>query len=119
MVAAPQYAVMTFRSEADPNVTYTKEVYLSDVAAAPVRWDAGNGAGSASETSWTPPEDVILDDFAIPTGMTDTTKMQMTADGTPTGDILRYAPYVNTINNRPLPNIPFAGGVKIGANQLA
>jgi len=117
MVAAPQLATATFLGGS--GMTYSKDVYLSDVVGGLVNWDVGQGAGSATETFWTPPEGVVLRDFSILTGMTDTTRIQCTRDGVPTGDVLRYANYLNTLNSRPQLNIPFGPGQKISFNQLA
>ena len=116
-VAAPQYGGIVLRGRSGR--TYTKDLYHSDVANALVRFDSGSGASSTSETFWTCPEDLLLVDYYIVTGMTDTTKMQLTKDGVQTGDILRFVPHLTTNALRPQLTIPFRRGQKIGALQLA
>lgn len=118
MAATPQYATMVFFGRRS-GMTYSKDAYLSDVAAALMRFDAGSGASSTSETNWTAPEPLTLVDFSIVTGMVDTTKAQLTKNGIPTGDILRYSIHLTSLNNRPRLNIPFFPGDKISAIQLA
>ena len=118
MAATPQYGAAIFyglRSK----VTYVKDIYLSDVAAALLRWDAGSGASATSETSWTPPEAVVLVDLAIRTGTADTKKIQLTRNGVPTGDMIRYAPHTDTIATRPRLNIPFRAGDKVAGIQVS
>ena len=74
MAAAPQLATASFVG-VQTRRTYAVDVYLSDVAAALVNFDSGAGAGAGSDTFWIAPENVILTDFSIKTGMTDTTKI--------------------------------------------
>jgi len=100
-------------------MTYTKEIYRSDVAGALINWDSGGGAGSASETFWTPPEPVVLRDVALVTGPTVVFKLQITRNGVPTGDIVRFGPFLDSVATRPSLNIPVGPGVKIAAIQLA
>lgn len=83
-----------------------------------MNWDSGAGASANSETFWTPPEPGMLTDYAMVTGMVDTTKIQMTRNGVPTGDVLRYTVHLTTLNSRPRLNIPYVPGDKIAALQL-
>ncbi len=117
MAATPQFGTMIFRGLRS-GMTYTKDVYLSDVNAAPIRFDSGGGASATSETSWTPPEPVMLIDYAQVTGTVDTTKIAMTRNGQNTGDILRYTIHLTSLATRPSLAIPFPGASKIAANQL-
>lgn len=117
MVAAPQMATATFVGDSGQH--YSKDVYCSDVAASPTNWPSGGVAAATTTDHWTPPEGVRLVDFSILTGMTDTTALQPTRNGVATGDILRFANHLNTLNSRPIPNIPFAALTEIGFNQLA
>lgn len=120
MAATPQYGTMTFMGVLSKQ-TYTKDVYLSDVAGRQINFDSGDGASANSGTSWRPPEPVVLRDFSINTGMADTVGIVMTANGVlqGTGSFLRYANQLNTLNNRPALNIPFQVGVDVGAIQKA
>ncbi len=118
MAAAPQYATLTFIGLRTQK-TYSKDVYLSDVVAGQVNIDAGAGAGTTSPEEWTAPEALALTDFAIVTGMTDTKAIQLTRNGVPTGDILRYANYLNTLNSRPRITIGFRALDRVAAIQIA
>ena len=118
MAATPQYGTMVFYG-ARSRRNYSKDIYLSDVANGLINWDNGAGAGSTSDTEWRAPEPVMLIDYAQVTGTADTTKLQVIRNGVPTGDILRYAIQLTTLNNRPSPRIMFAQGDKIQAIQLA
>lgn len=122
MAATPQYGTMTFVSalsnRAGLRRTYIKDVYLNDVANNPVRFDGGNGAGTATPTELTFPEPVILVDYSQVTGTVDTTKLQLTRNGMPTGDILRYTIHLTSLNNRPRLSIGVGAGVRFGSNQL-
>jgi hypothetical protein len=114
-MAAPQYGCVVFVGKSGR--TYAKDVYFSDAAAALVNWDSGAGAGATSETFWTAPEYLVMRDFSIHTGMTQTSA-RISRNGVPTGDTLRYAIHLDTLNNRPMLNIPFAPGDRISITQV-
>lgn len=116
MVAAPQYSTMTFVG-LRTRKTYPIDVYLSDVNGALINFDGGAGASATSPQSWTPPEPVVLVDFAIVTGMTDTTKLQPTRGGATMGIMLRYALHLSTLAQRPKLALGFAPGIDISAIQ--
>jgi len=118
MAATPQYATFVFRGMISAK-TYIKDAYFSDVNSAMINWDAGAGANASSPQDWTPPEPVILQDAAIVTGTVDTTKLQLCRNGSPTGDFLRYAMHLTTLNNRPLLTISFLKGDRIQGIQKA
>lgn len=118
MAATPQYGTFTFIGASKK--TYTVDAYLSDVANELVRWDNGaTGSGAATPEDWTPPENVMLVDYAQVTGTADTKKIQLLRNNAPTGDILRYVPHVSTNPNRPKLLIGFRAGTRIRALQLA
>ena len=118
MVAAPQYGSIQLHGVRTKK-TYAKDVYFSDVAGGALRWDDGAGAGATSGEAWRAPEPVILMDLSVVTGLTDTTKLQLTRNGVPTGDILRYSIHLTTLNNRPRLGIIFGQGDEITGLQLA
>lgn len=117
MAATPQYGTMVFQGRSGKR--YSKDIYLSDVAAGLVRFDAGAGAGAASPTEWRPPELAVLVDYAQVTGTADTTKLQLTRNGIPTGDILRYTVHLTSLNNRPALRTGFLAGDVVAGIQLA
>lgn len=118
MVAAPQYATLTI---VGPRGIATKAVdmYLSDVADARVNFDSGQGASSSSQDDYYSPFTGFITDFSIASGMTDTTKIQVLRDNTPTGDHLRFANHLNSLNSRIPLRIPVVKGQRIGAIQRA
>lgn len=118
MAATPQYGTMCFVG-IRTGKTYSKDIYLSDVAEAMVRWDGGAGASSSSPDSWRPPEPVILVDYSQVTGTADTTKIILIRDGQPTGDILRYTIHLTSLSNRPRLRIGFSGKTDIAGIQKA
>jgi len=118
MTATPQYGTFQFVGVLSRK-TYTKDVYVSDVANATVKFDGGTGASSTSPGYWRTPEPVVLRDYSQVTGTADTTKIQLVRNGVQTGDVLRYAIHLTTLNNRPGLNIPFMKGDEISAIQLA
>lgn len=119
MVAAPQYATFMFKG-VQSGKTYAVDAYLSDVAAAVVNLDSGSGASSTSLGFWKAPEAVVLYDFSINTGMTDTKSIFPTADGGQiAGFRFRYANFLNTLATRPALAIGFRQGTNVGFTQSA
>lgn len=118
MAPTPQFGAMIFMG-LSTGQKYNRDIYLADVNAALINWDGGAGASATSPEEWIAPEPVALIDFAIVTGTADTEKLQITRNGIPTGDMLRYTLYLSTLANRPAPNIFFAAGARIAAIQIA
>lgn len=118
MAATPQYGTMIFKGT-KTGTTYVRDVYVSDVANAAYRFDAGAGASSTSPDFITFDEPVILTDYSQVTGTADTTKCRVTFNGMPSTHILRYSIHLTSLNNRPQLMIGFKAGTRIGAIQLA
>ncbi|KKM00383.1 hypothetical protein LCGC14_1804980 [marine sediment metagenome] len=118
MVAAPQLGTFVFVG-IGTGQNYNKDIYISDVSQGLVNFSSGGVASATSQSHWRPPEDVLLVDFSVLTGLTDTEVLQLTRDSVPTGDVIRYANHLNTLNSRPRLNVAFAAGSEIRANQLA
>ncbi len=114
MAATEGTAVFTGRS----GRTYVKDLYLDDVAGAPVNFDSGAGAAAASAEHTSLPEQCVLSDLAIVTGAAQT-KLQVTRNGISTGDMLRQTLHLNTLAFRPVLRIPFNPGDTIALLQLA
>lgn len=117
MAATPQYGTFTFRGARSGKI-YNVDSYISDVNAAPVRFDGGSGAGSTSPDYWVPPEPVTLTDFAIVTGTVDTTKIALQVGNNPTGNILRYALYLTTLAFRSSLRLGLPPGTQFRAQQM-
>lgn len=116
MAPVPQFGTMIFRGLRSGR-TYVKDVYVSDVLAALINWDAGAGAGATSPTDVVMEEPVALVDFSVVTGLTDTTKLQLVRNGVATGDMIRYSIHLTTLANRPALTIGFGPGRRIQALQ--
>lgn len=99
MAAAPKTGSMNWVG-ARSGRAYNLSVYVSDVAAAPVRFSQDGAAGAGTPDFWIAPEDVILADFSIPTGLTDTTVLKFFTNDTPTGQVIQDANHVNTLATR-------------------
>ena len=117
MAATPKNGVMTFVGRSGQ--TYSKDVYVSDVANALINWDGGIGSSATSPEEWRAPEPLVLTDFAMVTGTAETTKIQITRNSVGTGDILRYLAHLTSLNQRPALRLPFLPGDVVGAIQLA
>jgi hypothetical protein len=118
MAAAPRSGTMFFRGT-QTGRTYAVDVYVSDVVGGAVTFDSGAGASATSDTFYIAPENIILNDFSIASGLTDTAKISINANGVQTGNRLRYANHLNSLNNRPLLGVPFRAGSKIACSQEA
>ena len=116
MAAAPQFGTFVFVGLRSKRI-YNVDVYLSDVSEALARFDGGGGASSTSPDSFTPPEPVLLTDFAVVTGMTDTTKISVLRNNQPTGDFLRYTMHLQTSTARSPVRLGFRSGTQIRAIQ--
>lgn len=118
MAAAPRYGTLFYQG-VQTQRTYAIDVYISDVVGASMNFDSGSGASASSDTFWIAPENVVLTDFSVATGLTDTTKISINANGVQTGNRLRYANHLNSLNNRPKLYVPFRAGTKIACSQEA
>lgn len=97
---------------------YTLEVYLSDVAAAAATFNPNGAAVAGSLPYWRCPEDVVLRDFSIITGLTATVGLVFLRDGaTVPASTIRIANHLNTNPYRPTLNVLFKAGSLIGATQ--
>jgi len=116
MAATPQYGTMIFRGIS--GASYIKDVYISDVNGAPIRFDSGAGASATSQDFTKLPEDSYLVDFSVVTGTADTTKIRLTGNGSPSGFLLRYSIHLTTIATRPQLAIGVNAGTNFGAIQM-
>lgn len=116
-MAAAQAGFLRFVGASKKN--YNVDLYASDIVNKKINFDDGAGANSTSETFWTPPEDVVLVDMAIHTGMTDTTFLRWTRGGVPLGNTLRYAAHLDTSDARVPLAIGYRKGINVGAIQFA
>jgi hypothetical protein len=115
MAAAPQSGTMIFMD--GKGMEHPVDVYVSDVLKASLRFDAGGGAGAGSESFYTFNFPVWLVDYSIPTGITDTTFYRVAANNKPSGNVVRHAIHLNTLNNRPKLSIGFKANARISGIQ--
>lgn len=118
MAADPKYG--TFYGHGLSGTPYAVDFYYSDVDAASITFDSGNGASSTSLQFATFPETVIITDMSIDAGAAGTyvaTNIRITANGAPTALVLRVKNHLNTLNNRPPLNIGFNAGSRLGGIQ--
>ena len=116
-MAAAQNGIFTFVGRQSGRV-FTVDAYFSDAAAALVTFNPSGLAVAGSPPYWRSPEAVVLVDFAVHTGMTETGCVMTEDSAVKNGAVLKYVPFLDTIANRPKLNIPFNQGSLIGATQL-
>jgi len=115
-MAVPQNGTATFVGRSGRN--YTIDVYVSDVAAAACTFNPSGAAGTGSLQYWVCPEDVVLRDFSIVTGLGTTVALLYSRDGaTVPGSMIRVANHLNTNPYRPTLNVMFKAKTQIGAVQ--
>lgn len=118
MAATPKNGVFTFRGIRTGR-RYGVNAYFSDVANALVTFNPQGAAASGSLNYYQAPEDVVLEDVSITTGLVDTTGFQMTSGGNLIpSTAASYANNINTLPTRFPPTISYAKGSNIGASQF-
>ncbi len=117
-MAAPQYGTVVLRGLRTGRI-YNVDAYFSDVVDGLANFDGGGGASATSPTSFTMPEECIMVDYSIVTGMTDTTKVQVLRGNQPTGDFLRFTQHLTTSPSRSPIQLGFRAGVELRCIQKA
>lgn len=115
-MVTPTYGTMTYRCQGGSNITV--DLYVSDVANAPVNFDSGNGASATSETFWMAPSGGAIIDLSFKTGPTVIFSFGILAGGARTRSTPRLANHLNTLAFRPQLNIPVSAGEQISMVQL-
>jgi len=100
MAATPKGATFYFKG-LKTGQTQIKDVYNPDTAGALFRWDSGAGASATSSDFVTFDEQVVCYDISAITGIVDTTKGRIVANGIPTTSVFQWATHLNTLNQRP------------------
>lgn len=95
--------------------TYQISGYTADTAGYSNTFNPSGTAGTGSLQYWRAPENVVLRDFSIPTGTTQTTGYMTENGAVRNGTIIDYVSCVSTNPSRPVFNIPFSAGTLIGA----
>ena len=110
-MVTPETGVITFRG-LNTGRTYSLSFYSSDVVGANMTFNSNGIAVAGSQTFWNTPEDVIVDDISIITGMTVTTTGMFMVNDVSTGNIFAIANIINTLAYRNFPHISIARGKK-------
>jgi len=117
MAAAARRATLTAVGLASKRL-YNVNMYISDVAAAFVTMNANGQAGTGSPTYYILPEDCVIADLSIASGLTDTTLLTMQANNAIVpGVVLQYADFLNTITTRPALGLKAPKGTQIAFVQ--
>ena len=98
--------------------TYGINGYTADTAGVINTFSANTAAVAGSLPYWVPPEDVVLIDFSIVTGMTQTTQVLTENGAVKNGTLMNVTSHLNTNSNRPKLSVPFKAGTLIGANTI-
>lgn len=93
--------------------------YTADTAGAINTFGQGSAlAGSGGLQYVQFPEDVVLEDFSIPTGTTQTHGFLTEAGVVRQGTLMSFVVHVSTNSNRPKLSVPFRAGALIGATTI-
>lgn len=112
MAATPKTGVIEFKGKSGQRYVYT--IYNPDVAADFLNWDRMKTAGTGSVDFITAPEDMVITDISVVTGIVDTTALLLFLDdGAIAGKLVSWANVVNTLQARSFPNIGVKAGRKV------
>lgn len=115
MAATPKTGVIRFRGASGTEYQYS--LYNTDVAAGFLTWATTAVAGSGNVAFITAPEDMVLEDISVVTGIVDTTALVLWLDDAPVRNtIIQWADVLNTIQSRSFPSLGIKAGRKV---QLA
>lgn len=93
--------------------SYTINFYSSDTIGAPVTFNTSGLAGATSTNFFITPENLVLNDISFTSSNTVSTNWVVLVNDVPTGNVLPIANFLNTLNNRPNPNIGVSAGRKL------
>lgn len=115
-MAAAQNAALSFRGRSGR--LYNIDCYFADAAGGLATFNPSGAAVAGSLTYWRCPEAVVLEDFAMHTGTTQTSAYCTEDGAVKNGAVLRFLTFLDTLNNRPKLNIPFAAGSLFGITTI-
>lgn len=112
MAATPKTGQISFTGKSGRQYNYN--IYDSDVANAFITFATAGAAGTGSVTFITAPEDMVLTDVSVVTGIIDTTSLVLWLDDSPVGTaLLLWANCVNTAPFRAFPRVGISKGRKV------
>lgn len=118
MVATPKTGTLQFRGKSGKQYAYS--LYNSDVDEAFCTL-ATTGVAAAGSTDFiTAPEDMMLEDISVVTGIADTTALVLWLDDGPVpNSIIQWANVVNTLPFRNFPRLGVKQGRKVQLQSAA
>lgn len=119
MAATPQRGQVRFRG-VQSGQPYTYNIYNSDVAAAFVTWNLNGQAGTTNDTYIIAPEDLVLEEMSLVTGIVDTTGLLWYANGAAkAGYIVQWALAISTLQSRSFPKFMVSKGTRLQLQEIA
>lgn len=113
MAATPKTGHLRFKG-LKTGRDYSYNIYNSDVSNAFITWATTGAAGSGSVTFITAPEDMVLVDASVVTGIVDTTSLVLWLDDGPVpATVVLWANCVNSNAVRAFPQLRIPGGHKV------
>jgi len=97
----------------DSGETFSVNFYIADVVGTDVKWNLSGLAAAANQAFINAPRNMVLRDLAIKTGPTVMFSLILKRDDVPTGNVIAISQFLDTLNNRPVLNIPYRAGTKI------
>jgi len=92
---------------------YSYNIYISDVAAAPVTFSTVGAAAAGSQNFIITPEPCVISDISVTTGPTVIFNLVPYVNDVSSGQIIALANVINTIQNRSFPQVKINGGRKL------
>lgn len=112
MAATPKTGMIRFRGKSGK--AYAYNIYNSDVSGGFITWATTAAAGTGNTTFITAPEDMVLEDVSVVTGIVDTTSIVCWLDDGPVPNtVTLWANVVNTLPFRSFPAFGIKGGRKV------
>lgn len=96
---------------------YHIDAYVPDAVASVWTFDGGGGAGSGTQTFYSFPEPVIIEDISMAAAPT-ATRGRITANNVPTASCIRYGNHLYSLNNRPYIGVKLKAGTQLGILNL-
>lgn len=113
MAATPKTGFIKFRG-LESNKEYTYSIYNSDVAGGFVTLATTATAGTGSVNFISAPENMVLVDVSVVTGIVDTTALLLWLDDGPIPNtFIQWAAVVNTLATRAVPALGIKKGRKV------
>lgn len=111
MTATPKNGAIVLRGKSGRS--YNLSFYNSDVVGAFCTFNLNGAAVAGSQNFFIVPEDCIIEDVSIATGIADTTSGVIQLNDANTGNVVVFANQVNTLATRVKPMVALSRGAKL------